>query len=66
MGRYDVAGSPPRLRRFVAGGSVEVVGEIGMRAAPDYEECTGAKKHLVAGVSPHTGSREGANSFATG
>jgi len=30
----------------------------------DYEECIGAKKHLVTGVSPHIGSR--ANSFATG
>src|SRR5262249_15750439 len=29
----------------------------------DYEECIGAKKHLVTGVSPHTGSREGANSL---
>jgi hypothetical protein len=33
----------------------------------DYEECIGAKKHLVLGVSPHIGPvQRVSNSFATG
>src|SRR5215813_5448390 len=32
----------------IAGGSEEVVGAVGMRSA-GYEECIGAKKHLVKG-----------------
>jgi len=39
----------------VAGGSEEVVGEVGMRAVADYEEFIGAKKHLVFGLLSHTG-----------
>jgi len=38
----------------VAGGSEEVVGEVGMRTVPGYEECIGAKKHLVLGLLSHT------------
>jgi len=32
----------------------------------NYEECIGAKKHLVGGVSPHTGPPQRSNSFPTG
>ena len=39
----------------IAGGSEEVVGEVGMRALPDYVEFIGAKKHLVLGVVSHSG-----------
>ena len=39
---------------IVSGGSEEVVGEVGMRAV-DYEECIGAKKHLVLGVLSQIG-----------
>jgi hypothetical protein len=31
-----------------------------------YEEFIGAKKHLVLGVSPHTGAPQRSNSFAIG
>jgi hypothetical protein len=31
-----------------------------------YEECIGAKKHLVTGLSAHTGPMEGSKSFAIG
>jgi len=36
------------------------------RAVPDYEEFIGAKKHLVLGLSSHTGPPQGSNSFAIG
>jgi hypothetical protein len=49
---------------IVSGGSEEVAGELGIRAVPDYEECIGAKKHLVLGLLTNTGP--GSNSFATG
>ena len=34
---------------FVAGGGEEIVGEVGLRAVPDYDEFIGAQKHLVLG-----------------
>ena len=45
----------------IASGSEEVVGEVGMRAVPDYEECIGGKKHLVLGAFSYTGPPIGAN-----
>jgi hypothetical protein len=50
----------------IAGGSEEVVGELGMRGVPDYVEFIGAKKHLVLGLSSHIGPPQGSNSFAIG
>jgi hypothetical protein len=32
----------------------------------NYDECIGAKKHLVTGVSLHIGSPKRSNSFPTG
>src|SRR5262249_35385274 len=40
----------------VSRGSEEVVGEVRMRAVPDYQEFIGAKKHLVLGLLSHAGS----------
>ena len=37
--------------------------QISAVMSPGYEEFIGAKKHLVLGVSPHTGP-QGSNSFA--
>src|SRR5262245_16626859 len=53
------------LTPFVAGRSKDVR-EVGIRAVPDYEEFIGAKKHLVLGLSSHTGPPQGSNSFAIG
>jgi hypothetical protein len=51
---------------FVLSGSKEV-GEVGIRAVPDYEEFIGAKKHLVLGSLSHAGSPpKGSCSFAIG
>ena len=44
------------------------ISEIGMEsyASEDYEECIGAKKHLVLGVLSHTGPLQGSTTFANG
>jgi hypothetical protein len=41
-------------------------GDVKSARDEDYEECIGAKKHLVLGVSLHTGPPQRSNSFATG
>jgi hypothetical protein len=51
---------------FVAGGGEEIVGEVGLRAVPDYEEFIGAKKHLVLGSLSYIGPPQGKNSVAIG
>jgi hypothetical protein len=50
----------------IARGSEEIVGEVGIRAVPDYVEFIGAKKHLVLGLSSHAGPPQGSNSFSIG
>jgi|SRR6516162_4887477 len=50
-------------RRLSQGGSEEVVGEVGIRAVPDYEEFIGAKKHLVLRLLSQNGP-QGSKSFA--
>ena len=50
----------------LAGGSEEVVGELGMRGVPDYVEFIGAKKHLVLGLLSHTFPSQGSYVLARG